>query len=767
MEKKQVTHNPGQFKQQNKPHKTGRHRSKGEIHNTNKGKVGIKVLTKKNKYDGLTRDQRKNRLNQLRKNKREEILNKKRSIGSLNGCPHVVTIIPLSTDVNCMDVIEQINKSEPESVNRISDTGIYTLESPRFKSKYNFIIPNPLNTNGILDALKITDTCIFIMSAKNGIDSFGDSLFEMIYSYHFPTSLFVAQGIKNLPQKLQTPTKDNLQKIINNKGLDTKILTLDSDSDGLNILHKISEHKLVESQFNSIRSYVVAEKYEYEPYKINPEMGTLKLYGYLRGQNLSANSLIHLPSLGTYQMSEIYALKKLMGDQENWELVQQADPSKQENLEIEAHYDDMNTEQTWPTEQELADAQIKRVKKKVPKGTSEYQAAWILDSEEEEETDEEDEEEEDDEESDGEDKENDDYETDEEENIDDEESEEEMETLTIGEENNKYDEKIDLDEEQKTLEKIREARSHVQFPDEVDTPLDQPARVRFQKYRGLKSFRTSPWDKHENLPLEYARIFQFEDIKRTFKKVSKERLDGAEAGQLVRIHIKNVPVSIQFLPGHPIVAYGLLKHENKMSLINFKLKRVNFNLYNLPIKSKERLIYHVGCRRFEAEAVFSQHSNGDKHKFERFMPEEGTFAASLFAPITFPPASVLVFKKLESGEMVLVATGALLSIDPNRIILKRIVLSGHPCKVSNKKAVVRYMFFNPDDVNWFKPVELRTKYGRRGHIKEPLGTHGHMKCQFSDVMKSQDTVLMNLYKRVYPKWTYADRSNDFNNNQIM
>lgn len=65
----------------------------------------------------------------------------------------------------------------------------------------------------------------------------------------------------------------------------------------------------------------------------------------------------------------------------------------------------------------------------------------------------------------------------------------------------------------------RQALEDRAFPDEVDTPCEVSARVRFARYRALQSFRSSPWHPKENLPPSYSRIFQFEDFSGTQRRL--------------------------------------------------------------------------------------------------------------------------------------------------------------------------------------------------------------------------------------------------------
>lgn len=56
------------------------------------------------------------------------------------------------------------------------------------------------------------------------------------------------------------------------------------------------------------------------------------------------------------------------------------------------------------------------------------------------------------------------------------------------------------------------------------------------------------------------------------------------------------------------------------------------------------------------------------------------------------------------------------------------------------------MFFNNEDINFYKPCEIYSKNGLIGKIKESLGTHGLMKVKFNGFLKLGDVVCLNLYK---------------------
>ncbi|XP_076269355.1 tsr1 ribosome assembly factor [Rhynchophorus ferrugineus] len=782
-------HRPGAFKQSNKEHKHGRHRSKGSISIATKGKVSLKALSKRNKRE-LNRDQRRHQSTQLRQKKREEVLAKKRSLGGMDMAPIFVTVLPLNKEFDPTTALSILTQCDEEIIAKRTSTGVTHLCLNRFKKKYSFVVPSRDKDLDILDTLKVSDTVLFLLSSvcaiddiEEIIDKWGNNILMSALAQGLPTPVVVLTDLESIAPKKRNEFKQAVQKIISRILPDEKIMTLDKNVEGINILRKIGEQKRKSVLYRDRRPYIYGEELDYCPDN-EGTLGTLKITGYLKGTTLSVNQLVHIPGLGDFQMSQIDAPNdpnkstKNRGDSNEMQLasgykiLERSDPSKQETLDSENIPDPMDAEQTWPNEDDYEMAEKEQLKKvkKVPKGWSDYQAAWIPDDDAEFQINNESESEEDEEVS--EDEYMDALSEEKSEYSDAENGEQEFDTVTESEvavNDDKYDQQMDMSAEQEDLRKLKEAKSDLAFPDEIDTPIDTPARVRFQKYRGLESFRSSPWDPKENLPSDYARIFQFQNFDRTKKRILKEEetKSGALPGWYITVHVKNVS---QLMWGafqkteSPTVLIGLFPHEHKMSVLNTVLKRTQN--YGFPIKSKEKVIIQCGFRRFIVNPVFSQHTNGQKHKFERFFQPNSTTVATFYAPIQFPPAPVLCYK--EVGErLVLVATGNLLSCNPDRLIIKRIVLSGHPYKIYKRSAVIRFMFFNREDIIYFKPCKLRTKMGRIGHIKEPLGTHGHMKCVFDGQLKSQDTVTLNLFKRIFPKWTYENMLVNCLNNESM
>lgn len=639
------------------------------------------------------------------------------------------------------------------------------------KQKFTFIksVYGPGNELKNLDNLKVCDNTVFLVSAscEDVFDKWGEKFLNLALSQGVPTPIVTLMDLESVAPKKRSQVKADIQKRVAKYFPDEKLMLLDKTSDGLNMLRRIGGQKRNEVHNKNSRAHLYSEKTEFEG------DSTLKVTGYLRGIPLSVNGLVHIPGLGTFQMSQIdAAVDPLKASDESSgsgsQVLAVANPMLQTSLDSENVPDEMDAEQTFPTDAEIAesmDQNKKKLIKRIPKGMSDYQACWIPDIEEVDEDDESESDEDDNKsfmscDSKGSEKAEDDE-------MQSEEDEEEFEEATTEKEsttNNdqKYDEEMDLYEERQAQAKLKAQRTDAMFPDEIDTPSDVPAHIRFQKYRGLESFRTSPWDVKENLPFDYARIFQFKDFNRIKRRIIKETADAdadAMPGMYITIHLSKVPKdaweSYKLNNGcDNVILYGLLDHENKMSVVNVVLKRTADS--TIPIKSKERLIIQCGYRRFVVNPVFSQHTNGKKHKFERFFQPGTTVVASFFAPIQFPPAPILCLRENPNGSVTLVANGNLLSCTPDRVVLKRVVLSGHPFKIHRRTATVRFMFHNNEDINYFKPCKLRTKTGRIGHIKESLGTHGHMKCVFDGQMKSFDTVFLYLYKRVFPKWTYEE-----------
>ncbi|VDD91053.1 unnamed protein product [Enterobius vermicularis] len=650
-----VGHRPGAFSHVNKKHKTGRHRSKGSINNALRGKVDKVFISYYLFVRRLTYD--------------------------------VHLYLPEIALLNLNEIILHFSV-------------VSVFRCPRFKRHYQFITPNLSRLNEVLSVSASSDVMAFLWPLSGEISEELSTILNVVSHYGLPTTLHFLPGLNTLKKpKLKEHARNVVRKLMIKWSFGEKLMACDNNTDGLSVLRILSEIKKKPTILQKRHSYLICEKSETLDVTADG-FCTLKLTGYARGPPLNVNHLIHIQGYGDYQLKEVKVEDDPLRMKKKMVVI-----SEQNGL---FHH----LTAVFPVE-------TNHCKKKVPVGTSSYQAAWIFDDNEAEE--------------------------------ESRDSEEEAQSVSM-------EDVEDLGVDTSLVEKFRQERMDAQFPDEIDTPLETPARVRFQRYRGLKSFRTSYWNPAENLPISYARIFKFADYrcsrKNALSSIHDENEYTVSSGSYITLSLMNVPLVVaeNFISNSGMVVYSLLPHEQRMTVVNMVLNK--YPNCGIPIANKQKLLFYVGYRRFEAQPIFSQHTNGDKFKMERFMPSKGSFVATVFAPVIFPPSPVLAFHEDAKGKLRLVAFGGVLNLNPDRIVLKRVVLSGHPFRIYRRHAVVRYMFFNREDIEWFKPIDVYTPRGRHGNITEPLGTHGYMKCVFDQQLNAMDSVMLNLYKRVFPKWTY-------------
>lgn len=322
-----------------------------------------------------------------------------------------------------------------------------------------------------------------------------------------PAVVGVVQGLDLLKGKKQCDMKKWGQRFFETE-FSGQAKAIDASNSSL-LARTLSTTAPRRIHWRSIRSYLLADSAEVVPVDgpRGAEVGTLHVRGYIRGRPLGVNQVIHVGDVGHFALRQInvaaepFPVKRkdhgsgapagqIAAPSAEGEILAKADPERLD-LSIEATVDDLAGEQTWPTEQELAQAgtsggtdgmeqeaaegseQHPSDRKTLPQGWSGYQAEWLAGV-------------------DG----------------DDEEGSDEGGAWTLDE---KEDDDGLGDLTDASLDAARRQvaeNEDTRFPDEVDTPADRSARERFARFRALKSFRTSPWDPKESLPKDYARIFQ-------------------------------------------------------------------------------------------------------------------------------------------------------------------------------------------------------------------------------------------------------------------
>jgi pre-rRNA-processing protein TSR1 len=150
-----------------------------------------------------------------------------------------------------------------------------------------------------LDACKVADYVVFVLSSTVEVNAWGDTLLRTLQAQGLPDVVTVVSPNRSLEPKTRLPILKSLLSFIQYfVPTQTRVFDLHVSSDRLNALRALSEGKPADVRWRQDRSWILGESTEWED-------GTLKITGIVRGSSLSPNRLIHIPDFGDYQILKV------------------------------------------------------------------------------------------------------------------------------------------------------------------------------------------------------------------------------------------------------------------------------------------------------------------------------------------------------------------------------------------------------------------------------------------------------------------------------
>ena len=658
------------LKQKNKPHKDG-HGPKSKFKTHHPSTPGPSPAPEKGQKD------RRQQSLEARKQKKLDTAKLAKQVGSKNGPPKVVGLLPCSENAD-PEAFTRLLEFRPEAEGLLFPSG--TLVAGQFSCK---IVPMsiPRNFDFLVDVGKVTDILILVFWRGEPLDEFGRMAISILKSVGMPQCIAVVASPDGSPVPRETLVE--YRNFIQSDLPDvSRVLSLGTKEDFEQFVRFVSVTTPKPISWKENRPYMLIQHVE-----MNEGRGTVEVSGYLRNARLSVHQVVTIPYIGDYHIEQangvvsteemLHPLVYEMGEQ-----------------------DDVLTADIHPPQ--------------TVESMARTGAGILIDFEN---------------------------------------------MLLVDEEGDAedYQEQEDAEREAERIEVWAREKKDLEFPDEFDRyDGSVNLRERLIRYRGLKSFKSSPWNPYEDLPPDYGRIFEFSNFARTSEAVIADQANGdIEPGQVVKI---TLAVHGAFEPwtkvpeGRPLTLYGLFRHETKMTVLNCSFRNTGD-----MIMSKTPMLLVCGFRHLWIRPLFSEDTRAGKHLYLRDVEHDQSAIASFMAPAVMQSCPCSYFIERD-GVMLFTGTGSVKTVDPCRMIIKRIILTGNMYKSIGRNCRVTLMFFNKEDILYFKSVGLWTKKKRRGNIIKPVGEKGHFKAAFNEIVDSQDTVCMSLYRRVYPKLQAPDGS---------